>query len=64
MNDNLPPGADEDQNAPFNNDEIDCPKCEGTGKETDNTECFTCDGWGKVSEYQYKQLIKIPENDR
>lgn len=64
IHDNLPPGADENPNAPFNDDTIDCPKCEGTGKETDDSECYTCEGMGEVSEYEYKQLMKIPENDR
>lgn len=64
IHDNLPPGADEDQNAPFNNDEIICPKCEGEGTETNGSECYTCEGTGEVSEYEHKQLMKIPENDR
>ena len=64
MNDNLTPGAENDPTAPYNNDTIDCPECEGTGKETDETDCYTCEGTGEVSEYEHKQLMKIPENDR
>ena len=64
IDDNLPPGADENPAAPYNNDEISCPSCSGTGEETDGTECYACEGTGKVSEYEYNQLLKIPECDR
>ena len=61
---NLPPGADENPNSPFNDDLIICPKCEGNKTESDGEECYTCEGTGEISEFIYNQLMKIPECDR
>lgn len=65
IHDNLPPGAEDDSRAPYNQEDfVSCPQCEGEGTETNGEPCHTCEGTGEISEYIYNQIIKIPECDR
>lgn len=65
LSDNLPAGAENDINAPFNEEEYKpCPSCKGEGTQTNSEDCFTCDGKGEVPESVHKQLMKVPEWDR
>lgn len=34
---------------------IDCPACEGTGEDDEDTPCPVCDGTGKVREADYEE---------
>lgn len=56
-----PPGARNDRNAPYNQREILCPQCKGSGLITKGkwvhdepsetmVTCPLCDGWGYVDE--------------
>lgn len=53
---NFPLGAALDINAPYNQKEVECHWCNGTGvDEDDDTECLQCEGSGVI--------LKGSEND-
>ncbi len=57
LEDNLPPGADTDINAPYNDDTIDCKKCRGFGVILGGLlPCDWCDGEGELSQREYDRL--------
>lgn len=46
---NYPPGSENDQNAPWNKNFIECPDCGGTGIIIDSDEfCRTCERTGEI----------------
>lgn len=57
IQDNLPPGAAEDINAPFNVDVIECTRCMGTGRVKGGEEaCPWCGGDCELTRHEYDLL--------
>tara|TARA_R110000764_G_scaffold198708_1_gene283991 strand:+ start:469 stop:621 length:153 start_codon:yes stop_codon:yes gene_type:complete len=48
MNGDYPAGVEYDSKAPFNQEEIECPLCIGTGEYEEGEECRHCEGDGII----------------
>ena len=47
---------------PENDDSVTCPECDD-GTDRDGRECIYCDGIGVVSEREYKEQIRVEQED-
>jgi len=53
MQDNLPPGAAEHAEAPFNTVEmVKCPDCNGSGED-----CYMCSDSGEITAFEYEDIM-------